>query len=256
MMIWILGLLATQTLPLEPVGPWEVSANWVGCQVVRIYGPEKNIQFGFEAGLTGRGRYILVAGPKKLLPNGIQNIDVAFDDKPPIKMHYGSFKINDNHLTLLKIFPSDADLLLFSNSSSITFEKQLPPMKVRGIGAALGALDKCTTDLLTSWGADPALYVDNKMATITGDPSQWFSHDNYPKEALAKGISGRVTLLIKTRPDGSVDECKAVVSDDVSLDAGSCAIAVKRGRFKPPLDAAGNAMASYAVLPVSWSTTG
>lgn len=253
-MIWILGLLATQALPLDPVGPWEVSTNWVGCQIVRVYGTDKPVQIGIKATLTGKARSLLVTGPKNFLPDGKGNIEVTLDGKESVQISYGSFDVRDNRLRQLELFPSEAEMLRLASSTSITFGERFPPTHAGGIEAALRALDTCTTNLLTSWGVDPALYIGDKMASFTGNPGKWFSYQNYPREALAKGISGRVTLLLKTRPDGSVDDCKAVVSDDSSLNAGSCAMA-KNIQLKPPLDAAGKAMASYAVLPISWTMT-
>jgi hypothetical protein len=43
-----------------------------------------------------------------------------------------------------------------------------------------------------------------------------------------------------------------VASPDPEINEGTCEIALRRGRFKPPLDADGKPMASYTVLPVRW----
>lgn len=253
-MFWILGLLAAQPLPvaLEPSGPWTVTREGVGCRVVRSYGTEPAIQIGFETVLTGQSRTLLVVGPKTLLPDGIGETPVTLDAGAAVRLHYGSFAVADSKLRLLKLFGDDAALQQLADTKSIGIGPQALSLRMEGTRAAFAALDKCTVDLLVSWGADPQLYLQKKMAGLTGSPAQWFTSASYPKEARSKGASGLVVLLLNAERDGGVGRCTVVASADESLNAGTCAIATRHLRLKPPVDATGQPMASYAVLPIRW----
>jgi hypothetical protein len=183
---------------------------------------------------------------------GVGEVTVRLEGEAPLDLHYGTFEVADPRRRLVKLFPDEAALARLTQASTITIGDRGTPVPADGMPAALVALDKCTSDLLSSWGVDPTLYLQGKMANL-GNPGRWFSSNDYPREARASGASGRVVLLLITRADGSIADCKAVASAAVSLNAGTCDIALRNIRATPPTDADGRPMASYAVLPVRWS---
>jgi protein TonB len=56
----------------------------------------------------------------------------------------------------------------------------------------------------------------------------------YPQQARADGIEGKLLLLVKVGPDGNVGDVEVLKSVDASLDAAAVA-AVKTWTFKPAL---------------------
>ena len=101
-------------------------------------------------------------------------------------------------------------------AAQISIGAKMPTLHVVGAAAATKAADDCTSEKLAFWGADPALYFQQKTASITGDYVALFGAQNYPKEARSRGISGRVVLLLKTDEVGAVTECKAVAAGGTS----------------------------------------
>jgi TonB family protein len=66
------------------------------------------------------------------------------------------------------------------------------------------------------------------------DPGSWFSSDNYPFEALKKGIEGSVTFEVDVDPEGKPTICRvAVSSGNQALDQTTCDIVRAKGRFVP-----------------------
>jgi len=251
-MIWLFGMLLTQAaaVAIEPSGPWAISTTQTGCQIVRPYGKDQRIQIGFETYLTGSRHTLLFTAPVEMAPVGTGILPIILDDKDTINLHYGSFAAGSENLRVTKFFPNVEDLTKISNASVIAIGDSALPLRIGGAAKALNALDTCTSNLLASWGVDPALYTNHKMPIFTGNPGQWFTRESYPKEGRG---AGRVILLLKTKADGSVYDCKAVASDDDSLNAGTCAIALKHLRVRAPTDAAGQPMASYTLLPIRWT---
>lgn len=199
-----------------------------------------------------RPAILLIRGPNRLLPMGVGELPLTLDGSKPVMVHYGSFETNESGIRLIKLFPDESTMMHLATAEQISIGKKLPNLRITNIAMALKAVDNCTSDKLISWGVDPNLYFQRKTASITGNFATLFDAQSYPKEARSKSVSGRVVLLLRTDSVGSITECKAVVSPDQSLNAGTCE-AAKRGRVKPPLDSAGQPIASFAVISVRWT---
>jgi TonB family protein len=80
-----------------------------------------------------------------------------------------------------------------------------------------------------------------------------FADKDYPKAARRAGVSGRVKVLATIDPLGRVRECTIVTSSgNADLDAGTCQLVKRRGRFIPATDAQGRAVAGQFTTGVNW----
>jgi protein TonB len=90
-------------------------------------------------------------------------------------------------------------------------------------------------------------------ATPRGNPGDWVTTDDYPPAAVRAGIEGRTSFRLDVGADGKATGCTVVASsgsDD--LDRTACRKLMSRARFKPALDAGGNATASTYSGGVTW----
>lgn len=86
-----------------------------------------------------------------------------------------------------------------------------------------------------------------------GNPGAWFGPDAYPPAALRRAAQGRTVAKLAVDADGRVTGCTVQVSSgDGDLDAGTCGVALGRGRFEPAVGADGPPIPSSYVLPVRW----
>ena len=101
-------------------------------------------------------------------------------------------------------------------------------------------------------GADrPAL-----NAEPTGNPASWFSHDDYPVEALRRNEEGRVMLRLKIDPHGIARACAIVSSSgSVILDDATCDLALRRSRFVAARDVEGKAVWGSWTSGIRWQLT-
>jgi TonB family protein len=74
----------------------------------------------------------------------------------------------------------------------------------------------------------------------------------YPREALASGISGHVTIEIVIDKNGNVQEGRVVRSDNHVFDAAALE-AAKQWKFEPPIDNAGKKTSIYFLRTVCFN---
>ncbi|MBX3566244.1 MAG: energy transducer TonB [Sphingomonas sp.] len=80
-------------------------------------------------------------------------------------------------------------------------------------------------------------------------PSLWLVEADYPAEAFKRHEQGVVFFTLDVDVRGRVSNCTVTTSSgSPSLDAETCTIVAKRGRFKPARDGGGNA------VPSTWSS--
>lgn len=246
----MLSLFAALLAPEAP-GPWQLEKLEIGCRVSRAKAGD--VTLGFETALTGNNTMMLVSAPKAMLPGtGPGSIRLGMAPGQAVDVNYGAFALGDPRLGLLKIFPDRTVLASIASAQTLEIGPSIR-LPGEGIGAALKGLGDCTAGLLTDWGVDPQLWRDGKIAGYRGAPQSWFTAED-ARTLLPRGVeSGTVTLLMTTTAEGSAGSCKAVASSDRRLDAPTCSIAMRRSRYRAPLDAGGKPIASYVAVPVRWT---
>lgn len=119
---------------------------------------------------------------------------------------------------------------------------------------AFGALNTCLDDLVSTWGYDPS--VQRTLASRpkpSSNPGNWISYRDYPREQLAKDISGIVRFRLDVGADGLPTKCVVQAAYSApEFESATCAILMKKARFEPAKDASGADVASYWVSSVKW----
>jgi TonB family protein len=118
--------------------------------------------------------------------------------------------------------------------------------------SALAALRQCEDDALIGWGIDPALVtgIRTRARRINRD---LIMGGDYPAEAIRAHQEGVTLARLIVDTEGRVEDCAIVgASGAAALDAQTCALAQRRGRFRPATGADGQPMRSVFVLRVVW----
>ncbi len=134
---------------------------------------------------------------------------------------------------------------------------QILSMPVGNASAAFDVLRQCATDQLRTWGLDPgamtALRERPKPSHPRGVPG-FFSHNDYPLQALRSGHSGATVVRLDITPEGRVAQCSLLQSSGHrSLDEQTCDVILRRGRFHPALDSTGAPTTAPLVARVQWN---
>lgn len=87
-----------------------------------------------------------------------------------------------------------------------------------------------------------------------GDQGAWFPQDSYPAAARRAGAEGRVSVSVDVGTGGRVTACRVTASSgNEDLDAATCRLATRNGRFEPARNETGQPTAGTVTLrPVRW----
>jgi protein TonB len=102
--------------------------------------------------------------------------------------------------------------------------------------------------------APPPPAVDRTAAgTPRGNPGRWATNDDYPARAMRDGREGTTGFRVTYGADGRITSCDITSSsghDD--LDAETCKLITRRGRFNPGKDRDGNAAGGTYSNRIRW----
>ena len=81
----------------------------------------------------------------------------------------------------------------------------------------------------------------------------YFGSDDYPAAALRTNAAGVTAVRLTIGPDGRVSDCVVTASSgSAPLDQATCRILRSRARYRPALDAAGNAVSGTDSGSITW----
>lgn len=84
--------------------------------------------------------------------------------------------------------------------------------------------------------------------------TSWWSPSEMPRSILDQGGTRKVLTRTTVKPNGSILRCEVeATSGDPKVDLLTCAIIVKRGKFVPASDKAGNAIYGVYRQTVTWA---
>lgn len=90
-------------------------------------------------------------------------------------------------------------------------------------------------------------------ASPRGNPGSWATPNDYPARALREERAGTTRFRVTIGPDGRVTNCEITGSSGhADLDEATCKNVTRRARFKPAVDAEGNAISDTYSNAVRW----
>lgn len=90
-------------------------------------------------------------------------------------------------------------------------------------------------------------------ASPRGNPGTWVTTDDYPSRALREEREGVTAIAFDIGTDGKVSNCRVTASSgSPDLDDATCKNFVRRARYKPAMNDAGQPMASSGSQRVRW----
>ena len=118
--------------------------------------------------------------------------------------------------------------------------------------AAVAAHRRCTAEIAREWRLDEAALAALSQRPVTTNRLGYHASD-YPAAALRTATQGRVIVRITVTAEGQAADCAVVAtSGNAQIDAISCQVARRNGRYRPALDAAGRPVTIATVFTVTW----
>ena len=120
--------------------------------------------------------------------------------------------------------------------------------------APIKALRGCVDAMVRRWGFDPAFAAQPQgTPDPLGNPGNWATDNDFPIDALAKGIESDVHFRLAVDPAGQVTAC--IIQNRFppgGFGELTCRLLRARARFRPALDSSGKPVASYFASTVRW----
>ncbi len=247
-------------IKLEQSSKWQVNYTPDQCQLYRYFGEgDHRILLRIAMGISPDIQdFMLIGKPfpasKKAIP-----LSVSLDNMTdPVKIT-GFFYALDGSL---------GNTLQWFDSNMLTLKKKGIPQtltiasdkimnysfELGNVDKALSALEICQDTLWTAWGIDAKAFRELAVRpTPLGNARTWSTPNDYPIEALQKGITGTVTFLLNLDETGKPKDCSVKVSSGSKLlDDVTCRTMLARARFSPARNQASEATPSIYLGRVRW----
>lgn len=102
----------------------------------------------------------------------------------------------------------------------------------------------------------PPPRADGKLPTPKGAPQSWVLNSDYPDADLRARHEGRMSFTLQIDAKGRVTDCVITSSSGhESLDKTTCSLLMKRARFDPAENAAGQKIAGSWASRFTWEAT-
>lgn len=234
------------TLALERFEPGNaLEVTLVGNGLAR-FNRQRTVRFGFDP-----------AGPEmRLYPSwskledgrdwfGLGRVELAqlIQSAPPTFQQY---------LEQLAPYRPEEELALARKITSFAVpEGFIEPfvLKTGPMGAPIGALQECASDLVRHWGLDPAQQARLSRPVLpVEDPQRWSSTEAFPASERQRWGTGLNTVRLAIDATGKATSCHVQrASAGEAFNTAACNLLMSKGRFRPAIDADGRPVASYWV---------
>jgi TonB family protein len=249
---------SAQTTQKQPTGKWVVEYADKMCVLQRDYGTRSEpLVLALRAIPMGDGvtAYVLDAPTRQR--GAYVWVKIGFGPSAPtIEKQLATFDIAGFDLRFNETSLKRDEIERAFGTATLSFKarKRLNvSFAVPRLETALKALDECTVNLMDSWG-----FSRERQAAMAKRPEllkpifNYFSGDDYPNEALRKEQSGSNSARYRIDVKGRVSGCTIVESSNsASLDGALCKV-LKRVRYRPAVDRAGNPMESIGFTRMRW----
>lgn len=149
-------------------------------------------------------------------------------------------------------------------------EQRIDDLSLAGTAAAMAAVSRCLAKVRAEKAAEarekarwadlpkdpfappPAPPGERGLAQPI-NPGFWVTASDFPSAALREERGGKVSFRAIVTPEGRASDCQITSSSGhADLDSHTCALVVRRARFKPAIDTIGEPTEGYFDSAVNW----
>lgn len=247
--------------PQPVVSKWQLDYAPTACRLLATFGTDRDTLVFAQANPRAPMQLTAVSTDWPAT-NVSRKVGVMLDGVQPILMLYsvGLPSSGPARYLYLDLATGLRELMESTRSTAqppaliVTSGGKVRSYAIGKTGPLLAALDRCTDDLVRSWGFDAAEQRAATPPEATTPPAGWLTPNDYPPMALANNIGGGVDLRLDVDPTGHVTECHVMeAGGDPTFRDHSCKLLRERALYRPAKNAAGTPIASYAIHRVRWS---
>jgi TonB family protein len=263
-LFFCLALLAPSSIAVPapdvraPTGKWVVDFADAQCFAVRDYGtPDNPIQLLLKAPAIGGVVQIAIARREPSALAAQMKGMVTVDDQPPFKASTLAYTPKDSQLRVYTTNLSSAQFALVrqGNELSIRAGELDERYSLSRMTELMKVVDDCVADVRRLFNiTDPESGDQSPLKRrAKANLGRIFHDSDYPRIALERDQSGRVTFGLLIDEKGRVADCTIVATSGVAtLDAQACAILTTRAQFKPAIGPDGKPARDAVTATIVW----
>lgn len=262
--------LHAEPLVLKPAGPWNLDVGENRCRLNRQFGEEGNRHLlAFEQYAPGTTAGMFVAGPglKQFRSGALTDLRLT-EAQPPLTSAPFTGEVEDYGSAL--IYPSvrfDGERPSTDNAAdfegsgiphlapppaaarsiTVTQGKDSVTLETGPLAGAFAALNRCSEDLIYSWGLDVEQHrgATRRPVWLNREQISYRITEEFPYLLAKAGKQAIYRMRVIVGTGGEVESCQAInVEPDEEAKSPACRLMAK-AQFAPALDAAGQPMRSY-----------
>lgn len=246
---------AAAPLPMTPTGPWNVEFADSMCLLSRPFGKDGATTLILKPNMLGNGMEIIVTRGTTSIDrpeHGKAAVDIA-DKRVDFDTFFNAY--STAKARLIRVVIPDAKIELTALRGTLSIDAKAEgqhSFSIVGIERAFPVLATCVAQLRAIYKVRDA-DIGALTAKPEVQPNSLFTVNDYPGEALRKGQSGTVGVLVWVEADGRVSTCEIVDSTASSvLEQTTCNILKRRARWTPAKDAAGKSVRAPGFTRIRW----
>jgi len=237
---------------LKPQGKWAVDYALTSCFATRSYGdPKSPVVLGFRPSLNDSTvRLVLVQNDGYLEP---RHVPVTVAGLKTTGLRY-SMKGTRRRVMWIDLSRTDFDLAVSGKSLRIIGEGVNVDLALTGVTSVSKALQTCNTDLRAHWNADEAGRTRiGTQAKPLMSPVKFVTSEDYPAQAIRESKGGRTRVSLLIDEQGAAKDCVVEEHSGIAtIDAQTCIMILKRGKFAPAQDGSGKPIKSHLSYSFNW----
>lgn len=255
--------IGAEAPPLTPAGAWNIDYADSMCVAAHDYGEAAApITIGFKPTPFGAMLTVAVVGTRRQLgQQGVVDVKLAAPGRDFTEMAKATrvhLPTGDRAILTFYVTREKLESLVGATTFTIAATGGPPITVALSMGKpVLVAMRVCEVDLLKHSGYDPARIAAIAKPAEGAAKGEWINNADYPVSALRVKRQGITLIGWTISTEGRITDCRILKSSGTpELDQAACEGILKRGRYRPALDAAGKPVESYSTRNVRWRLPG
>lgn len=268
---------AAEPVVLKPAGPWNLDVSDNRCRLNRLFGePGDQHLLAFEQYYPSTGTGFFITGPRfKPFSSGARTELWLFQGQEPMvsapftgkvedfgpAVIYRSIRFDGKTPSTETIDNPDGSGIPHlsspppqARSITVAQDKYVVTLESGPLSGALAALNRCSEDLIYSWGLDLERHRTASRRAVLQNREALNRRlaEKFPIGLARNAQQAIYQMRVIVSPEGKVEQCQLVsVNPDETAQSPVCKL-MEKAQFDPALDAAGLPMRSYYATTLTY----
>jgi hypothetical protein len=241
--------------PLEPAGKWTVDFGESRCVAYRTFGPSKSpVYLLLKPSPVGDVLQLQIAEKGIKRPGVQESVRLALGNSPPFPMLQLQYGVDGKQVRMVNLSKEQTASLSAATSLHWMERGKQYQLALGPMTKLLETVEKCRAQLSDYWNGTLTKYMSlQKPPTLNKPLQSLFSTDDYPWDAVRQRQSGLAHVVVLVDEKGGIVDCTLIATSGIAvLDAQTCIIIRKRGKFAPAVGADGKPTKGIFHQRVNW----